>query len=575
MVAQQLDLRDYLSRSADVERSVRHLAGMGVEERGAVFTKRSVATFILDLAGYRASDDLCTQRLLEPSFGGGEFLCIAIDRLFSSYFRMGGDAHHAFQDLHNAIRAVELHSDTYATTRDRIASHLSTLDVTKRDANRLLDAWLLQDDFLLADDLGEFTHVVGNPPYVRQELIPPALIHEYRRRFTTIYDRADLYIPFIEKGLSLLAPEGVLAFICADRWMKNKYGGPLRSFVVSGYHLRYYVDMVGTPAFEGDVSAYPAIFVIARERIGPTIVGSKPDVTDRTLAALAKAMVTHSANNGALVRKIDLGVGDEPWLLDNIDALEVLKELERGFPQLEQTKCHVGIGVATGADKVFIRSEQDLPVEVKRRIPIVTTGDIHDGRISWSGNWLLNPFEADGSLADLITYPRFAAYVEAHRDIIIGRHVARVNPERWYRTIDRVYPDLTATPKLLIPDIKRAATVVYDEGRYYPHHNFYFVTSTAWDLRALQAVLRSVVAEFFVAMYATRMRGGYLRFQAQYIRRIRLPQWASVSSSLRQRLRAAATSDRNACDQAAFELYGLSQQAQSTILSVVYEAKHT
>ena len=47
-----------------------------------------------------------------------------------------------------------------------------------------------------------------------QELIPAALIAEYRFRYTTIFDRADLYIPFIERSLNLLESGGTLGFIC-------------------------------------------------------------------------------------------------------------------------------------------------------------------------------------------------------------------------------------------------------------------------------------------------------------------------------------------------------------------------
>ncbi|PIX60254.1 MAG: hypothetical protein COZ47_08240 [Lysobacterales bacterium CG_4_10_14_3_um_filter_64_11] len=79
--------------------------------------------------------------------------------------------------------------------------------------------------------------------------------------------------------------------------------------------------------------------------------------------------------------------------------------------------------------------------------------------------------------------------------------------------------------KLLIPDIKGEPMVVLDPGRYYPHHNLYYITSDVWDLRALQTVLRSSITVMTVAAYCTRMAGGFLRFQAQYLRRIRLPQW--------------------------------------------------
>jgi hypothetical protein len=64
------------------------------------------------------------------------------------------------------------------------------------------------------------------------------LLAEYRRRYATIYDRADLYVPFFERGLQLLADDGRLAFICANRWLKNKYGGPLRGLIARDFASR-------------------------------------------------------------------------------------------------------------------------------------------------------------------------------------------------------------------------------------------------------------------------------------------------------------------------------------------------
>jgi hypothetical protein len=62
----------------------------------------------------------------------------------------------------------------------------------------------------------------------------------------------------------------------------------------------------------------------------------------------------------------------------------------------------------------------------------------------------------------------------------------------------------------------------------------------------------------FISAYSTRMRGGYLRFQAQYLRRIRLPSWEQVEHSVRARLiEAAEAHDQQACDAATCEMYGL------------------
>ncbi|MET0751792.1 MAG: modification methylase PaeR7I, partial [Pyrinomonadaceae bacterium] len=84
--------------------------------------------------------------------------------------------------------------------------------------------------------------------------------------------------------------------------------------------------------------------------------------------------------------------------------------------------------------------------------------------------------------------------------------------------------------------IKGEANVVYDRGNFYPHHNLYYITSQEWDLIALQAVLMSGMANLFVSVYSTKMRGGFMRFQAQYLRRICIPYWQNVNENLRQNL---------------------------------------
>ena len=83
--------------------------------------------------------------------------------------------------------------------------------------------------------------------------------------------RADIFVGFYEHGLDLLEPEGRLAFICADRWMRNDYGKALRAKVVgSGSEPAFSMDvalvMHAVDAFEAEVSAYPAITVLRRGR---------------------------------------------------------------------------------------------------------------------------------------------------------------------------------------------------------------------------------------------------------------------------------------------------------------------
>jgi hypothetical protein len=472
-------------------------------------------------------------------------------------------------DLRDAIRAIELHGNSFSETKRKLGALLRESGLSKPVIQTLLDAWLIQSDFLLAEFPFQFTHIAGNPPYVRQELIPAVLLAEYRHRFDTLYDRADLYIPFIENSLKLLEPKGSVAFICSDRWMKNRYGGPLRKMVARGYHLKYYIDMVETDAFHSEVSAYTAITVITNEKPEATRIAHRPRVDKETLKKLAHDMRAKSTKADSAVHEVSgIMQGSEPWILESFDRLAVLRRFEATLPTLEEAGCKVGIGVATGADKVYVGMYDELDVEQDRKLPLVMTGDIKAGSVEWRGNGVINPFTEDGDLVNLKKYPKLAAYLNRHKTVICNRNVAKRNSDRWYRTIDRITPLLTHTPKLLIPDIKGEANIVYEEGKFYPHHNLYFVTSRTWDLKALQAVLLSYIPGLFISTYSTKMRGGYLRFQAQYLRRIRIPFWRDVSDVMRKKLKAAAEQrDIKACNALTFDLYNLSPEERIVLES--------
>ena len=538
-----------------------------VDSRGAVFTRREVVDFILDLIGYTEDQPLHEKRLLEPSFGGGDFLLPIIERLLGAW-RAAKPNGSALDDLANAVSAVELHHETFHNTYTAVFSLLKRQGIATNAATALTDRWLSQGDFLLTPLDEKFDFVAGNPPYVRQELIPAPLLAEYRSRYQTMYDRADIYIPFIERSLSVLSDGASLGFICANRWMKNRYGGPLRSFVAERFRLKVYVDMVDTPAFHSNVIAYPAITVISREAPGATRIAHRPAVDRAALANLADLLRAPALPKeaGAVRELAQVTNGSEPWLLESADQMAMIRRLEERFLLLEEVGCKVGIGVATGADRAFIGNFDALDVEPDRKLPLVTTTDIMSGEVAWRGQGVINPFAESGRLVDLDDYPRLRRYLEARREVIAGRHCAQKAPANWYRTIDRITPTLAARPKLLIPDIKGEAHIVFEAGKLYPHHNLYYVTSDDWELRALQAVLLSAVTRLFVATYSTKMRGGFLRFQAQYLRRIRIPRWVDVPEPLRRELaEAAITRDVQACNRAAFKLYGLSHEERSAL----------
>jgi adenine-specific DNA-methyltransferase len=527
---------------------------------GEVFTRRWVVELILDLVGYTDHRDLAGMVALEPACGEGAFLGPIIDRLIASYKKHGRSA----EDLAGALRAFDLSGHNIERARKLAATRLIDAGVGEENAEALAETWIRQGDFLLEEDVPSAHFVVGNPPYIRLEHVPVARSAAYRASCPTMRGRSDVYVGFIERGLRLLADGGALGYIVADRWMHNQYGTDLRRLVTSAFSVEAVIEMHDVDAFEDDVAAYPAVTVIRRRRQRSAVLATT-DATfgehsaDALRAWTLRGRSSTTDRSGFRAARLDSWFPDgELWPSGDPARLAVLSDIERRFPPLEDqsTGTHIGIGVATGADDVFITTDDDL-VERGRMLPLVMAGDSTSGRVQWSGSMLVNPWDGEG-LVDLSRYPRLAAYLHANERRLRSRHIARRRPKTWYRTIDRVRPDLLSRPKLVLPDIKASSHPVLEEGRFYPHHNLYFVTSTAWDLRVLGGLLLSEIANLFVGAYCVKMRGGCYRFQAQYIRRIRVPHPSSISPR-DGRVLADAFDDRDVAraSAAAAKAYGI------------------
>ena len=523
------------------------------ETHGVVLTKPHIVELILDLAGYTADRDLTSLRLLEPSCGTGAFLIKAVERLMKAAKRRGTPP----ERLADCIDAFDIDSEHVAASRSAVETELKRLGTSRHAARKLAETWVKESDFLLSSS-GPYDAIVGNPPYIRIEKLAPILQAEYRRRYTSLYDRADLYVAFIEHSLNQLRPEGVLSFVCADRWVLNRYGSPLRRMISERFNVRCYVDLHQASPFESEVIAYPSIFSIGGGASSPVKVSRLQTASPHECASLSA--VLQGKKNGPVSPTVfhykSWFTGDEPWVLSPPGQLKVLRELEAKLRPIEAS-AKVHIGVATGNDSVYI-VDRSADIEPDRLVPLVMRADIENGSIKDAGHRVINTFEPSGETIELKDYPRLRKHFEAHGLEIRKRHVAQKNPRAWFRTIDRVYPELVKVPKLLIPDIAGSNEIAFDAGRYHPHHNLYFVTSDSWDMEVLGGLLSSKVALFFIWSYAVKMRGSYFRFQAQYLRRIRLPEPSSLAPQLGQAIKTAFRKrDFEALDSLSLRAFGL------------------
>lgn len=528
---------------------------------GEVFTRRWVVDTLLDLTAYTAERDLGAMRLVEPSCGSGAFLSPAVERLLASAAARGRD----LGTLRNSIRAYDLQADHVRASRLVCRDLLISAGASASTADSLVDAWVQHADFLLFDtDECTADVVIGNPPYIRYDDLPDELAARYRKTWPTMRGRGDIYVGFIERSLRLLKPGGQVGFICADRWMRNQYGAELRALVARDYAVNHVWTMHDVDAFEAQVSAYPAILVLGNHGQASAVVAeTTKEFNAASAVALSKAAQDKSLNDfsylGVKAHRLPHWFeGGELWPTGSPARLALIELLNDHFEPLHDPKngTKVSIGVATGADKVFVTKDPSV-AEPDRILPLAMRRDLTTGEFKWQGNYLVNPWANDGSLVPLADYPRMAAYLDRHPGIR-DRFVAKRNPDSWYRTIDKVQTDLTHTPKLLLQDMKATIHPVLEGGGHYPHHNLYYITSQTWDMEVLGGLLLSRVAQAFIEAYCVRMRGGTLRFQAQYLKKIRVPRSDEITPVTREAL-ILAFRNRNvdAATQAAAEAYGI------------------
>jgi hypothetical protein len=465
---------------------------------GLVITKPLVVEKMLDLVGYVATRDLSKVLITEPSAGDGAFAVLIIKRLFIS----SNDFGFCFQDSLSNIKLYEIDPEMVALLSDRIDKTLEHLSAYRPET------MIHCGDYLLSNSV-QSDIIAGNPPYVRHENIPEEKKTIYRKLFRTFTHRSDLYIAFFEKALRQLKSNGKLTFITSNRWLKNQYGKNLRDLISCNYRIEEVIDLENTCPFEEEVLAYPAITIITKayggEMPGYHQILKLDDLENFTSGTLPSRRLNIKASNW--FSKAKNGEKHEQFL-DTI--------LNQGFK--------IGIGVATGCDRVFIRNDFPELLEKELLLPILMSKDLRGDKLIWSGNFILNPFSANGELIDLDKFPKAKEYLLSHQDILNNRHVTRKNGKNWYKTIDRIQKDLTFADKIILPDMSGNTSIFIDNGDFYPHHNLYYITGKSRrQLTLLAAILMSDFVKDQLLESGNKMNGGYARWQSQNLKKLQVP----------------------------------------------------
>ncbi|MEA1954356.1 MAG: Eco57I restriction-modification methylase domain-containing protein [Campylobacterota bacterium] len=469
------------------------------KQNDKVFTDFPVVHYMLNEVGYIATDDLSDIKILEPASGEGSFALEIVRRLEQSSKKFKFDFINA---LNSNLCFIELNIENFNKLKKNIIELLESLGY----ASMLIDDYIfINSNYLMLESLEKFDCIVGNPPYIRHEIINKDLKVIYRDKFSTFRYRADLYILFYEHSLNLLADKGRVSFICSNRWIYNQYGQKLREKIVENYHLEKLLNIEKTKPFNKQVIAYPVITTIANQKGNKTLFyeNNLKEIDFKTIDFELKEMPK-----------------DVHWQNLFLDySLE-----DSSLKSIEEQGFTIGIGVATGADDIFIiKKSQETEIEDSRLLPLLKSNGLKEEKIKWDGSFILNPFN-ENELCNLDNYPKLKDYFDKHEKRLKQRYIAKKRPMQWYKTIDKIKIDLLDKPKLLLPDLATVKFLHIDRGDYYPHHNLYYIIHKDIDkLKLLATILMSDFIKEQLSKIGIKMNGGLPRFQSQTLKKLRIP----------------------------------------------------
>jgi hypothetical protein len=318
------------------------------------------------LEAYRAW--LLTLTICDPACGSGAFLNQALDFLIlehrwvdelSSKLHGGG---FVFPDIENSILekniyGVDLNDESVEIAKLSLwlrtaqkGRKLTSLNSNIKCGNSLIDskavagdkAFSWEKEFPEVFENGGFDVVIGNPPYVRQELIQSPYKEWMIKNYSTGSGTVDLYVYFYEKSIDILKTNGLLGFITPNKFYKTKYGKELRVLLKSK-ELIEMIDFFELPVFQ-DASTDSQILILRNKQLD-TIVKYCPIKN-------ISSFLTEDYEE-IFVKSSDLK--EDIWVFNSGLDQYILQKMNQNSVTLgSYVKNEIYLGVKTAANEAFI-----------------------------------------------------------------------------------------------------------------------------------------------------------------------------------------------------------------------------
>ncbi len=353
---------------------------------------------------------------------------------------------------------------------------------------------------------GHYRFVAGNPPYVSIASLTAEERARYKSRYKSALGRFDLYMLFWERALQELSPEGRLAFVTPEKYLYVASASALRPLIAARGVEQ--IELLDESVFP-ERTTYPAVTVIGRP--------SKHGV---------KARLRDGSNHRVHLPK------DGAWWPALMQAGNRRRKGGGTRPDdavpLESLCVRISAGVATGADRVFVRPKTELSPGLMPFAWSTLAGrelSYAEHLLPQSRRVLLSPYDSEGKL---LPNKRLGALGEElrrphNRERLQARSCVKRKP--WYAYHDNLPLADILRPKVICKDIARKPRFYADpHGDIVPLHSLYYlVPHSSVDLDALCAWLNSREAACWLYDHCQRAANGFIRLQSTILRTMPAP----------------------------------------------------
>ncbi len=385
---------------------------------------------------------------------------------------------------------------------------------------------------------GGFDVVLGNPPYVRVQTMTewaPLEVELYKRRYRAASrGNYDIYVCFVERGLSLLSRRGRLGFILPHKFFNAKYGEPLRELIASGRHLAGVIHFGDQQVFE-NATTYTCLLFLDKSGSSECAFLKVDD--------LAKWRLTGAATFGRIPAE---RISRSPWNFTTGDTSGLFDKLGRMPVKLRDVAARLSEGIRTSKNEVYVleevRAEGDLlllrseslnrEVRLERGLTsrFLQGREIKPYQVLDSGRRLVIPYRVQDGKATLIpetelkkATPHAHAYLLENKKLLDEREGGRFRGAGWYQFGRNQNIDLMLVPKILVPDIADRAAFSLDETGEYAFTSGYGITlkpEMKESMKYLLGLLNSKLLDWYLKRVSTPLRGGFFRYFTEFVEQI-------------------------------------------------------